>query len=79
MLAATPTKQDKLSRSRLLRSSIVPLHAGRISDHACEGCGPTQRIPGRDPENGRHRPACRRDTQTMSRNCEEAIPIVDRS
>ena len=40
---------------------------------------PLREFGGADPENGRHRPACRRDNRTMSRNCEEAIPIFDRS
>src|ERR1700676_852728 len=46
VLAATPTKQYKLSPSSVLRSSILALHAGRSSGHACEGYGPAPTIPG---------------------------------
>jgi hypothetical protein len=41
---------------------------GRISGHACPGCGPTPRFPGHRSRKRQRSSPCRRDTRTMSRN-----------
>jgi hypothetical protein len=56
VLAATPTKQRELSRSRMRSSSMLGLRAGRISGHARGEAVPPE-FHGTDPRSGRNRPS----------------------